>query len=462
MIYKESYQGQKFIVLLVDIVILYLSIFLAYLIRLGADFDWNILLQYLPYYSLLFVLCLPIFYIFELYNLRKLRNYYWSVYALAMSILVNLLIALCYFYILNFWLKAISPITILLIWAVLLFVLMALWRFIMFKYFATHSFYRRVGIIGANSLGQKIAVEVASIEGINYQIVGFIASSNLEDNNSTATLPVLGGLADLKKIIEQQQLDVLVMAFDYFNKKDILKFISDCLSDKIKVLDFPIFYEQLYYKVPTENIDHFWFLYNVDLREKWLAEKIKRIIDIFIALVGLIFVAVLTPLIALIIRIDSVGPIFYRQKRVGFNGKKFMLYKFRTMKVDAERDGAVWAKENDDRVTRVGKFLRQTRIDELPQFLNILKGDMSLVGPRPERPEFVEILNKEIPFYYKRHIVRPGVTGWAQVMYPYAASIDDSREKVGYDLYYIKNRSLFLYFMIILRTIRSVFLMKGR
>jgi exopolysaccharide biosynthesis polyprenyl glycosylphosphotransferase len=184
--------------------------------------------------------------------------------------------------------------------------------------------------------------------------------------------------------------------------------------------------------------------------------------DIAFATVGIILSFILFPFIALAIVLDSPGPVFFRQERVGKNEKFFTLYKFRTMRVDAESGtGAVWAQKNDPRVTRLGEFLRKSRIDELPQFFNILKGDMSLVGPRPERPEFVEKLKIIIPYYSERHVVRPGVTGWAQVRYPYGASVEDALEKLRYDLYYIKYISPLFDFMIILDTIKVVLFRRG-
>jgi exopolysaccharide biosynthesis polyprenyl glycosylphosphotransferase len=188
----------------------------------------------------------------------------------------------------------------------------------------------------------------------------------------------------------------------------------------------------------------------------------KRVIDVVFSIAGLILTAPLLPMIALMIKIDSRGPLFLKQIRVGEMEKKFLLYKFRSMRSDAEKEcGAVWATKDDPRITRVGKFLRKTRIDELPQLFNVLKGDMSLVGPRPERPEFIVKLKKHIPYYSERHFVKPGVTGWAQIRYPYGASVEDAIEKLRYDLYYIKNISLFLDTQIILETAKVMLLGRG-
>jgi exopolysaccharide biosynthesis polyprenyl glycosylphosphotransferase len=185
-------------------------------------------------------------------------------------------------------------------------------------------------------------------------------------------------------------------------------------------------------------------------------------IDLISAIVILLLVLPFLPIIVLVIKLDSAGPILFRQKRVGKRGKIYVLYKFRTMTVDAEKNtGAVWAKEHDPRVTRVGEFLRKCRIDEIPQLFNVLAGDMSLVGPRPERPEFVDKLKEIIPYYSERHFVKPGVTGWAQVRYPYGASVEDAIEKLRYDLYYIKNLTMVFDLIVILETIKVVLFRRG-
>jgi exopolysaccharide biosynthesis polyprenyl glycosylphosphotransferase len=188
----------------------------------------------------------------------------------------------------------------------------------------------------------------------------------------------------------------------------------------------------------------------------------KRIFDIFFSTVAIIFALPLIPLIALIIKIDSSGPIFFRQVRLGVKEKTFVLYKFRTMMLDAENGtGAIWAQKDDPRITTFGRFLRKTRLDEIPQLYNVLKGEMSFIGPRPERPEFVQKLKEIIPYYSERHIVKPGLTGWAQVKYPYGSSVNDAIEKLRYDLFYIKNFSLFLDLLIIIETVKVVIFGRG-
>lgn len=238
--------------------------------------------------------------------------------------------------------------------------------------------------------------------------------------------------------------------------------LLQCRMHGIEVLDGPTLYERVARRLSIENITAGWLVFAGGFRISWFRRALKRIMDITLSLLGIILLLPFLPLIALLIRLDTPGPVFFRQTRVGYGGQEFEIYKFRTMRDRAEQStGAVWAGVNDSRITRVGHFLRRSRIDELPQLLNILRGEMSIVGPRPERPEFVTSLVRELPFYAERHSVRPGLTGWAQVRYRYGASREDALEKLRYDLYYIKNQSVMLDVEIIIRTICVVTLGKG-
>jgi exopolysaccharide biosynthesis polyprenyl glycosylphosphotransferase len=230
------------------------------------------------------------------------------------------------------------------------------------------------------------------------------------------------------------------------------------------VCQLPDFYEVWWQRVPPATLHDTWFAFGAgfDLVTGRFGLKIKRLIDILVASIMLVLLLPLMGIAALAVKVDSPGPIFYSQKRNGLHRNPFSVYKFRSMRQDAEKFGAQWAQKRDPRITRVGYFLRLTRIDELPQIWNVLVGEMSLIGPRPERPQFDEKLADAIPYYNLRYLVKPGITGWAQVMYPYGASIEDAYEKLSYDLYYIKNHSVLLDLAIFFKTIRVVFLGKGR
>lgn len=232
-----------------------------------------------------------------------------------------------------------------------------------------------------------------------------------------------------------------------------------CLNRGMQVTDISVFVEREYYKIPCGDIDLSWFL-TINLR--WnhpFYIRLKRLWDIIASLIGLVLSTPVMGLGIIAILLETGRPVFYSQTRVGFGGRPYKLWKLRTMGVNAESGGAQWATKSDPRVTRVGQILRRMRVDELPQFWNVLRGEMSIIGPRPERPEFVEMLSHEIPIYPQRHWIKPGITGWAQINYPYGASVEDAFEKLCYDLYYIKNASLMLDLHIALRTIGA--LMKG-
>ncbi len=231
-----------------------------------------------------------------------------------------------------------------------------------------------------------------------------------------------------------------------------------------EILNLSQFFEEIEKKVPVDFLSREWFIFEkgFDLFHNPLGLRVKRVLDLILALLLLSVTWPFLLIFSILIKLESKGPVFYSQIRTGLNDREFTIFKMRSMVTDAEKQGAQWAKSNDSRVTRVGKFIRLTRIDELPQLWNVIKGDMSFIGPRPERPEFNVELEKQIPFYRMRHLVRPGITGWAQVMYAYGASVEDSKQKLQFDLYYIKNFSFILDIQIIFKTIRVVLFGKGR
>lgn len=445
-----------------DLAIMLGSLFLALSVRkleLATPEEFRLHLSlFLP----VFFLFLIIFFLFDLYNLKVLKNIYRTTYSLFLAVTLGALLSISLLYVFTQFFS-LTPKTILFLFIFFDFFLTLVWRFLYHDlFFARYRYSKKIILIGSPETNGNIDKIVTSAEGIDYKIVGFVSADSSQVMSPYPRIPYLGQCRNIQNIIRNHHIDELIVAFDYRAHPDFVRELSDSLALGVKIFEWPIFYEDVFQKVPTNHIDHFWFLYNISESSKRLYERMKRFFDILIASVGTIFFFIITPLLTLGIKLTSRGPVFYRQKRIGMGGKEFILIKFRTMVADAEKNGAIWSEKDDGRITSFGKFLRKTRLDEMPQFLNILKGDMSLVGPRPERPEFMAILNQKIPFYYKRSIVRPGATGFAQIMYPYAASIEDSIEKVGYDLYYIKNRSLFLYFKIILRTIKVMLMFKGR
>jgi exopolysaccharide biosynthesis polyprenyl glycosylphosphotransferase len=222
------------------------------------------------------------------------------------------------------------------------------------------------------------------------------------------------------------------------------------------------FYERILRRASLDDVDESWFLFHRPLRARRTYAAIKRVTDVVAGLLGSLLVCLIVPIIALLIALDDGGPIFFRQERIGRGRRPFLIWKFRTMREDAEVDGPVWAVPNDARVTRIGRLLRRTRLDELPQFFNVLKGDMALVGPRPERPQFVRVLERAVPFYQRRHLMRPGITGWATVRFGYGDTVTDKWRSHEYDLYYLKHRSPLLDLEILARTVVVMLLRKGQ
>ncbi len=318
---------------------------------------------------------------------------------------------------------------------------------------------KRVLILGTGPLADSIGKVLAG-NGYSHVFLGYVSCQG-----GIHAVPPQEVVNNGEKIIEtvrRQKADQLVVSLSERRGVFPLQDVLTCKMSGVEVVDAPSFYESLTGKILIENINPSWFIFNDGFRATSYRTIFKRPFDVVLALTGLIVCLPLFLILPILIALDSRGPIFYRQVRFGKDEKEFTLYKFRTMQNDAEKDtGAVWAQEDDPRITRAGRFLRKTRLDEIPQLFNVLRGDMSLVGPRPERPEFVESLKEQIPYYTERHFVKPGVTGWAQVKYPYGASVDDSMEKLRYDLYYIKRLSANLDFMIIVDTVRVVLFGRG-
>ncbi len=348
----------------------------------------------------------------------------------------------------------------LLVWAIISFGLLQFFCHLVYRlYVRFKGFARKVLIIGVGPLAEQMGAIIPASDG-NYILSGYLQCA--DERSHVPPAAVLREKDSLYETIRRQHADKIVVSLSERRGVFPIREVMACKLDGIEIVDAPTFYEQVTGKLFLEAMNPSWIVFSDGFKVSSLRRLVKRGMDIVCGVTGLILIAPFVPLIALAIKLDSPGPVFYRQERVGVKEKPFMLYKFRTMRADAEQGtGAVWAQQNDRRVTRLGAFFRKSRIDELPQFFNILRGDMSMVGPRPERPEFVDKLKELIPYYSERHFVRPGVTGWAQVRYPYGASVDDAVEKLRYDLYYIKNLSLWFDLMIILDTVRVVLFRKG-
>jgi exopolysaccharide biosynthesis polyprenyl glycosylphosphotransferase len=346
------------------------------------------------------------------------------------------------------------------------------WRLCYLTIFSQPYFCRRVLVVGAGQSGQEIArllnsnpEQQVSYSNSGYQMVGFV-DDDTKRGTTVGGMPVLGTRHNLPQLVADKSVDLIVIAISHSQQihPDLFRVLLACREQGIAIQQMTSLYEQLTGKVSVEYAGHDLSVVvpQSNSATHHAFSAIKRLLDLVWGLCGLAILFLALPFVAIANAIWSPGPLFYRQVRVGQGGKCFDLYKLRSMIPAAEEGcGAVWACQGDNRITPVGKLLRRSRLDELPQFWNVLKGDMSLVGPRPERPEFLEQLAEQVPFYQARHAVRPGITGWAQVRYRYGSSVDDARIKLEYDLYYIKRQSAFLELAILLKTVPVMLGLQG-
>lgn len=344
-------------------------------------------------------------------------------------------------------------------------VLVVLARVIFMLMVDTAKLKRRVVIYGAGVRAKKLLEDLipeANVLGVT--VVGCIPNANETVLVSSAT--VLDLPANWLTFVKQEQISEIVVSPDERRRTEHgaifpLNDLLDCKLAGVPSCDALSFYERELGKIDISLLQPSWMLYSDGFKYSWRRLAAKRLFDLALASVFLFFLWPFMLLTALAVKLESPGPFLYHQLRVGLNGKTFRIYKFRSMRQDAEKNGAVWAQKNDARVTKVGAFIRNTRLDELPQLYNVFMGTMSFVGPRPERPEFVTDLKQQIPFYDTRHKVKPGLMGWAQLKYPYGASVEDAKNKLQYDLYYTKNHSFLMDLLIMIQTVEIILLGKG-
>ncbi len=317
-------------------------------------------------------------------------------------------------------------------------------------------------ILGTSELSYKLSSEILTRPEVGFRVVGLVSCDSSEVETSFMVPSVIGRVDDLISIVQTEKVERVVVSVA--NRRGNLP-VAQLLELKMKGIEIEEaadLYEKVTGKIAMENLHPSWLIFSPGFRKTPILLSFKRFSGVLFSLIGLILSFPIVVIVILAIKLDSRGPVFFKQERMGENGKTFNLLKFRSMRENAELDtGPVWAAANDSRVTRVGRWIRKTRLDELPQFINILRGDLNFVGPRPERPHFVSQLASQIPYYNLRHTIKPGLTGWAQIKYGYGSSQEDTLEKLQYDLYYIKNLSLSLDLSIILQTIKIVLLGRG-
>ncbi len=336
----------------------------------------------------------------------------------------------------------------------------ALWRFYYGLILEKRMFTKPVLLIGTGKIAQAITLEIMSKMDSGYKISAFVGN-----NSPDFRFPQGAKFSDdhlkIPEITRNDKIEKIVVALDDRRGQTPINELVHCKLAGLNILSGIEFYEELTGKILVNNMNPDWLIYSEGFQKEKITLLAKRLMDFSVSLAGLILALPIIIISALIIKLESPGPVLYSQERVGQGGKTFWIYKFRSMSCDAESNGPVWAQEDDCRITRFGSFIRKTRIDEIPQLWNIFKGEMSFVGPRPERPFFVEKLKKKLPYYSLRHNIKPGLTGWAQISYRYGASEEDALRKLEYDLYYIKNLCFRMDLLIAFQTIKIILFQKG-
>ncbi|HWQ05397.1 MAG TPA: sugar transferase [Longilinea sp.] len=423
-------------------------------------FSWAFLNERVPTWFIL----LPIVWLIlliELYDIRRANNRGETLRGIALAAGVGMIIYLVFFFLAKDPLPRRGVAGFVLAAALLTLG----WRLLYIRIFTAPQFMRRVLIVGAGRAGSSLVEHIRSIYPPPFFIVGFIDDDPSKIGVEVEEIKVLGGGTDLLEIIDREYISDLFFAISGEMNSTTFTALMEARERGIEVSTFSSIYEELLGRVPISLLESDWILRSfVDqAHSNVFYDMAKRLMDILGGIAGTLGMLIILPFVALATLIDSGFPLFYSQERLGIYGKSYKVYKFRTMIQDAEKEsGARPASKNDDRVTRVGRFLRMSHLDELPQFLTVLTGDMSLVGPRSERPELIEKFQEVIPFYRARLFVKPGLTGWAQVNFGYAWNVTTNTIKQEYDLYYIKHRNLFLDLLIIIRTISTVVGLKGR
>ncbi len=457
-----KFSSRIFWLLFADIAIIYGGIMLALYLRLGfygAEYQLN---QNNGWYKIGFatLICLLIIYFYDLYEYTVIANrrelflrlvqalgIAWALLAFIFYMIPPLLIG-----------RGVSVFSVVIVLALLL-----VWRVLIHALTGHPDIGEKILIVGSGKAAEDTASIAWERRDAGYRIVGFVSENGHVPQEKIGQSEVLGTTKDLENIIKNGNVDRIVIAVrerrGTFPTETLLRM---SLAGDVSIEECTSFFERVTGKVHLDLLRPSWLIFAGRGRDTRLKTVFREMVHRLLALIGLVLSFPIGLITAVLIKLDSKGPVFYKQERVGKNGKIFKVVKFRSMKTDAEKDGKpIWATSNDDRVTRVGRVIRKIRVDEIPQFWNIIKGEMSFVGPRPERPHFVEQLAEEIPFYEHRHLVAPGLTGWAQIKYPYGASVDDARQKLQYDLYYIKNQTLALDLIIVFETVKTVLFGRG-
>lgn len=450
-------RSKKLVLLIGDFVLIVLISYLSAYLRLTRYM--NVPDYYTGALTLTSFNYLVSFYIFDLYNIRLRFRSMATLIWLIMAVTAGAAASAAIFYFLPSWKFGRG---IFIIESFLITGAVFAWRVFYQEKIMTALPARRIVIVGSGHSGEKIYEELSKRR--DFSVKGFLDDDPAKKDLKIGEHAVLGKSSLIMQLCKEKEIDAAVIALgSKGDNPDLFNNLLQCKHCGVEVYDMPSLYEGITGRLPIDLLRDKWMVYTPfqGTLKGFYTGRIKKLLDISLSLAGLFLSLPITLVTAVAIKLDSPGPVFFRQQRVGYDNKVFEIIKFRSMRLDAEANGAVWAKKKDSRLTRIGKLIRKLRIDELPQIWNVLRGEMSIIGPRPERPEFMKELNSLIPYYALRHTVKPGITGWAQINYPYGASVEDTLEKLKYDLFYIKNLSFFLDCLILLKTIRIVLFGRG-
>jgi sugar transferase (PEP-CTERM system associated) len=450
------------LLLLAEAAVVFGAIVGAVYLRLGLEDSHNELMlrQGFLKAALATLFCLAAFYLFDLYDFIVMHDRRELVLRLIQALgLAWVALALAFYAFPQLMLgRGISLIAL-----PLALGLMVSWRVSIHWLLGHPDFGEKILIVGSGSLAVEVAREMLDRPDAGYRIAGFVGTDPELLGKSLINPRVIGLTSELDEVVRREGIDRIVVAMGQrrgqLPTKELLQL---SLAGTVNIEEGASFYERVTGRVSLNMIRPSWLIFSSRGRQARISGITRNLVHRIVALIGGLLSLPIAIVTAILIKLDSRGNILYKQERVGKNGSLFTVMKFRSMRADAEKAGPVWASQDDDRATRVGRVIRKLRIDEIPQFWNILRGEMDFVGPRPERPHFVSQLAEEIPYYEQRHLIAPGLTGWAQIKYPYGASIEDARQKLQYDLYYIKNQSLMLDAIILFETIKIILFGRGR
>ena len=459
-LFKQYYPVRNALFVVGEGLFIFVSVIIASWLLIGNDFiltDRNLILKTV----LIASVCQLCLYYNDLYDLN-VTNTYQELFIRLMQALgaSAIFLALVYF---------LFPICIIgrgifIVSICFVVAFIVVWRIAYTHILNNGLFNQKIILLGSGELARNIARAIIENRDCGYQVAAVVNGNQTGDAfmiQSPANI-CRNGYDGLCKNAKALDIDKIVVAIEERRSGFPIRQLLSCRVDGIEVIEGTSFYEMLTGKLIVEKINPSWLIFSEGFRKSWLRKVLKRTGDLILSVIMLALLAPVLLTVAILIKLDSKGPVFFSQERVGEKRKPYMVHKFRSMVQDAEKtSGPVWAQADDCRVTRIGKFIRKWRIDEFPQLFNVIKGEMSFVGPRPEREFFVSELEEAIPYYAERFSVKPGVTGWAQVSYPYGASVEDAKEKLNYDLFYIKNMSIFMDLMVVMRTVKTVLFGEG-